>query len=100
MNKAHFQSMFGSTKGAVYRFVGEVPKGQNPTAVITEKFISSFGSDSMSLVVVETNNMYVLFTDLSGLVTSDDFNLLSDLTPDPVIEPIVEAITDQPAEEV
>ena len=86
MNKAHYQSMFGSTKGAVYRFIGEVPEGQDPTALITEKFIEESGTNLVSIVVVNTNNMFVLYSDFGGVLSSSDFTLITDLTPDPVIE--------------
>ena len=80
--------MFSSTSGNVYRFIGEVADGENPIAVITEKFIGSAGVDLMSIVVVQTNNMFVLYTDLLETVTSTDFEFLTDLTPDPIIEQV------------
>ena len=97
MNKSFFQTMFSSTSGNVYRFNGEVTDGENPIAVITEKFIEAARTDSISTVVVQTNNIFVLFTNLLETITSPDFELLTDLTPDPIIEPVaVEQPPEQP----
>ena len=79
--------MFGSTKGAVYRFIGEVPEGQDPTALITEKFIEASGTNLTSIVVVNTNNMFVLYSDFTGILISSDFELITDLTPEPEATP-------------
>lgn len=97
MNKSFFQTMFSSTSGNVYRFIGEVAEGENPIAVITEKFIVVAETKLMSTVVVQTNNMFVLFTNLVETIMSPDFELLTDLTPDPIIEPDV---VEQPPEQL
>jgi hypothetical protein len=98
MNKAHFQTMFSSISGNVYRFVGSVTEGENPIAVITEKFIISAGVNSISTVVVQTKGMYVLYSNLLDLVESDDFQFITDLTPDPIIEisdPVEEPVVEE-----
>lgn len=92
--------MFGSTKGAVYRFISEVPEGQDPTALITEKFIEASGTNLVSIVVVNTNNMFVLYSDFDGLISSSDFELITDLIPDPVIEITMPEPETTPPEEV
>lgn len=89
--------MFSTTSGNIYRFMGEVDDGENPTAIITEKFISAAGQDLMSIVVVQANNMFVLYTDLLETITSADFEFLTDLTPDVIIETVV--AIEQPPEE-
>ena len=86
MNKAHFQSMFGSTKGAVYQFTCELSEGQDPTALITEKFIEAAGTNLISIVVVTVGSMLVVYSDFAGEIVSSDFNLITDLIPDPVID--------------
>jgi hypothetical protein len=93
MNKPHFQTMFSSTSGMVYQFLGEIPDGAKPVAVITEMFNEDSGQDLMSTVVVEMDNRYVLYTDLLEVVTSDNFELVTDLTPDVVVIP--EPLTDE-----
>lgn len=94
MNKALFQSMFSSLSGNIYSFSGKISKTADPTAVITEKFVTAAGSNLMSIVVVETRGIFVVYTDLLDLVTSIDFTFLTDLTPDVIVEP-VEEITEE-----
>jgi hypothetical protein len=98
MNKAHFQAMFGSTKGAVYRLIGEVPEEQDPTILMTEKFIEAAGTNLVSIVVVSTSNMFVLYSDFDGVLSSNDFEIITDLTPDAVIATTEPEVT--PPEEV
>jgi hypothetical protein len=86
MNKAHFQTMFGTTTGNVYQFVGEITESQDPTSLMTEKFIEASGTNLVSIVVVNTSNMFVLYSDFDGVLSSNDFEIITDLTPDPVIE--------------
>jgi hypothetical protein len=85
MNKAHFQTMFGVTTGNVYRFLGEIIESQDPVALITEQFISDAGINTISTVVVETQDVFILYTSLDTVVTSDSFEFLTDLVPDPVV---------------
>lgn len=100
MNKAYFQSMFGSTKGAVYHFIGEVPEEQDPTSLITEKFIETAGTNLVSIVVVNTNGMFVVYSDFDGEVSSSNFELVTPLIPDPVIEIVITEPVLTPPEEV
>jgi hypothetical protein len=100
MNKAHFQTMFGTTTGNVYRFVGEIPEEQDPTSLMTEKIIEASGTNLASIVVVNTRNMFVLYSDFTGILTSSDFELITDLTPDPVIEVTIPEPEATPPEEV
>ena len=89
--------MFSTTSGNVYRFTGDV--GENPVSVITECFIQDSGQNLMSIVVVEMPNQYVLYTDLTEVVTSDNFELITDLVPDVVVIPEVsEPPDEQPPE--
>jgi len=82
--------MFGSTTGTVYRFVGEILESHDPIALITEKFIQALGTDLVSIVVVETNNMFMVYVNSTELVEDPEFVLMADLTPDPIIElPVV-----------
>lgn len=98
MNKAHFQTMFGATTGNVYQFVGEIPESQDPVALITEKFIQAIGTDLVSIVVVNTKNIFIVYTDCTDIVEDMDFVLITDLTPDPIIEQPVIVAEDIPAE--
>lgn len=100
MNKSHYQTMFGTTTGTVYQFVGEIPEGQDTTSVITEKFIEASGTNLASIVVVSTRNMFVLYSDFTGILSSSDFELITDLTPDPVIETTIPESEATPPEEV
>lgn len=100
MNKAHFQSMFGATKGAVYRYAGELPEGKDPTTLITEKFIESCGTDLFSIVVIHTSNMFVVYSDFGGEVLSSDFTYITDLIPDPIVEIVIPEPVITPPEEV
>lgn len=95
MNKAHFQTMFSSTSGVVYRFLGELPVNANPVAIITEQFITDSGENLMSTVVVEVPNQYILYTDSLEVVTSESFEFITDLTPDEVILPVVQPVEGQ-----
>lgn len=82
--------MFGSTTGNVYRFVGEIPESQDPVALITENFIQAIGTDLVSMVVVETNNTFMVYVNSTELIEDSEFMLVADLTPDPIIElPVV-----------
>jgi hypothetical protein len=98
MNKVHFQTMFGTTTGNVYRFVGEIPESQDPAALITEKFIQVIGTDLVSIVVVNTKNIFIVYTNYTDIVEDMDFVLITDLTPDPIIEQPVIIAEDVPVE--
>ena len=87
MQKTLFQSMFSSTSGNVYKFTGEILDGENPTSTITEKFIDAAGINLMSIVVVQIQGSFVVYTDLTDVIVSENFEFLTDLLPDPVIEP-------------
>lgn len=86
MNKAYFQTMFGTTAGNVYQYVGTIPAEQDPTSVITEKFIQCVGEAPGSIVVVEVKHIIVVFSNNIVEINSSDFQLITGLEPDPVID--------------
>ena len=88
MNKQYFQNMFGSTKGAVYRFVSEVPEDHDPIASITEQFIAAIGTDLVSIVVVDMNGTWVVYSDFSEVFVSTIFELITNLTPEIIAEEV------------
>ncbi len=88
MNKAYYQSMFGSTKGKVYRVVNNLP---TETSTVTEQFIKDAGTDLVSIVVVNLENTCVVYSDLVGNLVSSYFEEIVDLTPE-IIEPVVEEV--------
>jgi hypothetical protein len=88
MNKEYYQSMFGSTKGKVYRVVNDLATA---TSTVTEQFIKDAGTDLVSIVVVNLENMCVVYSDLLDSVSSTYFEEIVDLTPE-IIEPVVEEV--------
>jgi len=78
--------MFNVKAGNVYRFLGEITDGQDPTSVITEKFITAIGTDLVSIVVVSAKGEFVVYSDCVNALTTEDFEFVTNLIPDLVIE--------------
>lgn len=97
MNKSYFQSMFSSTIGCVYEYLGSIPEESTPLIHITQELISIMGSDLFSIVVSISNGKNVVYTNNPIAVEHQEFQLLVNLTPDPVFipEPPVEPLAEE-----
>lgn len=100
MNKELFQNMFAQKSGYVFKYLGTVPEGESATHYITEQFATAAGTNLVSTVVSELSNYGVTVvyyhSDINS-ITSPDFELITDLVPDPVPEP--EEVQEPPVEE-
>ena len=105
MNKEFFQSIFNQKMGYVYCYKGSVPEGESRDHYITEQFAQAAGSNLVSTVVVELPNfgITVIYNHANeNNISSANFELMTDLVPDPIPEPqVVEIVTEEtpPAEE-
>ena len=100
MNKELFQNMFAQKSGYVFKYLGNVPEGESATHYITEQFATAAGTNLVSTVVSELSNYgvtVVYYHSDTNSITSPDFELITDLVPDPVPEP--EEVQEPPAEE-
>lgn len=100
MNKELFQNMFAQKSGYVFKYLGSVPEGESATHYITEQFATAAGTNLVSTVVSELSNYgvtVVYYHSDTNSITSPDFELITDLVPDPVPEP--EEVQEPPAEE-
>lgn len=100
MNKELFQNMFAQKSGYVFKYLGSVPEGESATHYITEQFATAAGTNLVSTVVSELSNYgvtVVYYHSDTNSITSPDFELITDLVPDPVPEP--EEIQEPPVEE-
>lgn len=91
MNKELFQQIFGRTRGYVYLFTGAVPSEESTNHYITELFSQAAGTNLLNTVVVELSNFgaTVIYVDVQdNLIDSTEFQLLTDLMPTEIIEPI------------
>ena len=95
MNKDFFKTIFHSDVGHVYEYIGVLPDGVEPESTemnihVTEDFIRGHGDNQISTMIVQLpnfNNKIVLFCNsVVDVNVSDEFVLLTDLVPDPVIE--------------
>lgn len=100
MNKQFFQSIFAQQMGYVFKYLGSVPEGESATHYITEQFATAAGTNLVSTVVSELSNYgvtVVYYHSDTNSITSPDFELITDLVPDPVPEP--EEVQEPPVEE-
>ena len=100
MNKQLFQSIFAQNMGYVFKYLGSVPEGESATHYITEQFATAAGTNLVSTVVSELSNYgvtVVYYHSDTNSITSPDFELITDLVPDPVPEP--EEVQEPPVEE-
>lgn len=100
MNKELFQNMFAQKSGYVFKYLGSVPEGESATHYITEQFATAAGTNLVSTVVSELSNYgvtVVYYHSDTNSITSPDFELITDLVPDPVPEP--EEVQEPPVEE-
>jgi hypothetical protein len=98
MNKDFFQRLFQATHGYVYRYTGTVPDGESVSHHITDAFAISANTNLLNTMVIElpTFNVTVVYANsVENLNTSTDFELITDLIPDVIIEqlPVVEEPT-------
>ena len=105
MNKGFLKTIFHSDVGHVYEYIGTLPEeieveSTEMSIHVTEDFIRGHGDNLVSTMVVQLpqfNNKILLFCNsVTDVNVSDEFVLLTDLIPDPIIEPVVE---ETPAEE-
>lgn len=105
MNKEFFQSIFNQKMGYVYAYKGTVPDGESPAHYITEQFAQAAGSNLVNTVVAELSNfgVTVIYNHAeSDNISSANFQVITDLVPDPIPEPQVveESVAeDAPSEE-
>lgn len=91
MNKQFFQSIFMRDVGYVYKYLGVVPDGESRDHYITDEFANIAGSNSVSTMVTELVNYgitVIYYYSETPLGTNDKFELLTDLVPDPIPEPV------------
>jgi hypothetical protein len=92
MNKEFFQKVFGQQMGYVYCYKGTVPEGESVAHYITEQFAQAAGSNLVNTVVTELP-MFGITVIYNHSETNDisnpNFELMTDLVPDPIPEPPV-----------
>ena len=101
MNKEFFQSIFSQKMGYVYAYKGTVPEGESPAHYITEQFAQAAGSNLVNTVVTELPNfgVTVIYNHADvDTISSPNFELITDLVPDPIPEPPVLPETPEPEE--
>ena len=93
MNKEFFQSIFAQKMGYVYAYKGTVPEGESRDHYITEQFAQAAGSNLVHTVVSDLLNFGVTViynhADTNVITSSPNFELITDLVPDPIPEPPV-----------
>jgi hypothetical protein len=95
MNKDFFKTIFHSDVGHVYEYIGVLPDDVDPESSamnihVTEDFVRGHGDNMVSTMIVRLpnfNNKIVLFCNsVTDVNVSDEFVLLTNLVPDPVVE--------------
>lgn len=104
MNKQFFQSIFAQKSGYVFKYLGSVPEGESATHYITEQFATAAGTNLVSTVVSKLPNFgnitVIYYHSDTNNISSPDFELITDLVPDPVPEPTESSeVPETPAEE-
>ena len=100
MNKQLFQSIFNQKMGYVYRYTGTVPDGESPSHYITEQFAQAAGSNLVNTIVTELVNFGITVVynySTEDTISDSNFELITDLVPDPIPEPPV--LPEPPAQE-
>ena len=86
MNKIFLQRVFNSKSGWVYTYSGD-----SSIVEITEKFVAAAGNNLLDTMVVKLPQFgtTVVYTNAEVVINSPEFELFTDLTPDPevVVEP-------------
>jgi len=82
MNKDFLQRVFNSKTGWVYTYAGS-----DSGEIITEKFVTAAGNYLLDTVVVKLPQFgtTVIYTNTEVTVNSSEFELFTDLTPDPEV---------------
>lgn len=99
MNKDFFQSIFNQKMGYVYAYKGTVPEGEARDQYITGQFAQAAGSNLVHTVVAELPNfgITVIYNHAEeNNINSANFELMTDLVPDPIPEP---QVVEEPAPE-
>jgi hypothetical protein len=92
MNKEFFQSIFAQKMGFVYAYKGTVPEGESKDHYITEQFAQAAGSNLVHTVVSELTTFgatVIYYHADANTIASPNFELITDLVPDPIPEPPV-----------
>jgi hypothetical protein len=92
MNKEFFQQVFSQNMGFVYKYLGTVPDSESAAHYITDKFVVAAGSNLITTVVTELTNYgvtVVYYHSNTNNISSPDFELITDLIPDVIPEPVV-----------
>jgi hypothetical protein len=92
MNKQFFQSIFNQKMGFVYAYKGTVPEGESPAHYITAQFAQAAGSNLVNTVVSELPTFgvtVIYYHSEENNINSANFELITDLVPDPIPEPPV-----------
>ena len=100
MNKEFLQSIFGQKMGYVYHYKGTVPEGESIAHYITEQFAQAAGSNLVNTVVTELVNFGITVVynyATEDTISDSNFELITDLVPDPIPEPPV--LPEPPAQE-
>lgn len=90
MNKQFFQSIFARQMGYVFKYLGVIPDGESATHYITEQFATAVGTNLATTVVSELPNfgiIVVYYHNDTNNISSPNFELIMDLTPDQIPEP-------------
>lgn len=91
MNKEFFQSIFGQRMGYVYKYLGTVPEEESLAHYITNEFADIAGSNLVTTMVTELPNYsitVVYYNSDTPLNANTKFELITDLVPDPIPEPV------------
>jgi hypothetical protein len=101
MNKEFFQSIFGQRMGYVYKYLGSVPEEESVAHYITGEFADTAGSNLITTVVTELPNYGTVVYHNSDIAlnTNNKFELITDLVPDPIPEPVEIVLPEEPTQE-
>ena len=84
MNQQYYQTMFSANTGIAYQYVGPAVHEDNVTEIATCSLIDAMGSSECSIVVVQSREKIVVYTNNTTTITSDDFVMLANLEPEKV----------------
>jgi hypothetical protein len=83
MDKKFLQDVFLQYSGYAYEYVGQVPEDTDYAVYVSEQFADKLNKTGLALSVVEIGNKIVLYSDEQ--ITDSDFELITDLIPDPPV---------------
>lgn len=86
--RAFLQQVFNAyTGGAVYKFMGTVPEGQEATHYISERFTAATGNNLLTTCVSDlgpSKGILIYVEEGAVIKAHQEFALMEDLTPEPV----------------